>query len=141
MIELTEEERINREFWEEKKKRCHSLGCMIALDDYGTGYNSEKLLLSISPDYIKVDIAIVNNIHNSPDRQAIMAYIVNYAHERGKYIVAEGVETAEEARCVISMGVDLLQGFFLAKPAKDPGDISEEAKKVIDEMRKEHYNQ
>ena len=141
VIELTEEERINREFWEEKKKRCHSLGCMIALDDYGTGYNSEKLLLSISPDYIKVDIAIVNNIHNSPDRQAIMAYIVNYAHERGKYIVAEGVETAEEARCVISMGVDLLQGFFLAKPAKDPGDISEEAKKVIDEMRKEHYNQ
>lgn len=136
VMELTESERIEGGNWEEKQKLQRELGGKIALDDYGTGYNSEKTLLAISPDFIKVDIVIVKDIHKNSDKRAIMEYIVNYAHKRGKLIVAEGVETEEEERAVISLGVDYLQGYYLARPKKFPDGISEESRRIILEMQK-----
>lgn len=70
----------------------------VALDDYGSGYNSEKSLLALSPKYIKVDMVIIRDIDTDIDKQQIVANIVKYAHQRGMYIVAEGVETAEELK-------------------------------------------
>ena len=52
-------------------------------------------------------------------------------------IVAEGVENSDELRCVISLGVDLLQGYYLAKPSMPPAAISEEALKIILESEKQ----
>ena len=63
-----------------------------------------------------------------------MVDIVQYAHDRGRQVVAEGIETPEELRCVIDLGVDLLQGYYLAKPAVIPPAIVPEAKLVIDAM-------
>ncbi len=137
VLELTEEERIDKEMWEGKQLHHRKLGGTIAMDDYGTGYNSEKMLLTISPEFIKVDIAIVKDIHLSSDKQAIVSYIVNYAHERGKFIIAEGVESADETRMVISLGVDYLQGYYFAKPQIVPEGISREAVGVILEMQRE----
>ena len=137
VLELTEEERIDKEMWEGKQLHHRKLGGTIAMDDYGTGYNSEKMLLNISPEYIKVDIAIVKDIHLSADKQAMVSYIVNYAHERGKFIIAEGVECAEETRMVIRLGVDYLQGYYFAKPQIVPDGVSAEAVEVIREMRRE----
>lgn len=131
VVELTEEERIDKTVWEKKRSGHRALGGMIALDDYGTGYNSEKMLLTVSPDFIKVDIAIVNNIHQNSDKRAIVEYIVNYAHERGKYIIAEGVETEEETQEVIRLGVDYLQGYYVGKPALIPEGVLPEALKII----------
>lgn len=133
VVELTEEERIDRRVWEKKRTGHRALGGMIALDDYGTGYNSEKMLITVSPDFIKVDIAIVNNIHQSADKRAIVEYIVNYAHERGKYIIAEGVETEEETREVIRLGADYLQGYYLGKPSFVPQGVRPEALRVLRE--------
>lgn len=134
VLELTEEERVDKNVWEEKKSMHKMMGGKIALDDYGTGYNSEKMLLNVSPDFIKVDIEIVKDIQNSTDKQAIVEYIVNYAHVRGKYIIAEGVETAEETEAVIKLGVDFLQGYYVARPAIIPEKVSEQAKKTINKV-------
>lgn len=134
VLELTEEERVDKNVWEEKKSMHKMMGGKIALDDYGTGYNSEKMLLNVSPDFIKVDIEIVKDIQNSADKQTIVEYIVNYAHGRGKYIIAEGVETAEETKAVIRLGVDYLQGYFVAKPSVIPEKVSEQAERTIEEM-------
>ena len=57
--------------------------------------------------------------------------IVEYAHGRGMKIVAEGIETEAELRKVIELGVDLLQGYFLAKPAASPSEIAPQALSVI----------
>lgn len=131
VMELTEEEKIEHRAWEEKQSILRRFGGRVALDDYGTGYNSEKMLLSISPDFIKVDIAIVKDIHRSADKRAIVSYIVNYAHERDKYIIAEGVETQEELHTVIELGADYIQGFFLARPQLLPEGIPEDKKRII----------
>lgn len=135
VMELTEEEHLDQQAWDEKQRIIKGMGGRIALDDYGTGYNGEKMLLSISPDFIKVDIEIVRGIHRSTDKQAVVEYIVNFAHERGKYIIAEGVEEPEEAQTVIQLGVDYLQGYFLARPQEIPEGIPEEKKQMIQGLR------
>lgn len=137
VMELTEDEQIDSMIWEEKQKQHCRMGGRIALDDYGTGYNSEKTLLSISPDFIKVDIAIVHDIHKNQDKRTIMEYIVNYAHERGKYIIAEGVEVREEVETILKLGADYMQGFFFARPQRIPSGVSQESLQLLEELGKE----
>lgn len=137
VMELTEEEQMQQEVWEEKKKRLAESKIRIALDDYGTGYNSENILLNVSPDYIKVDIAIVKGIDANPDKQDIVEYIVNYAHQRGKYVIAEGIETEEEVVCLIRLGADYLQGFYIARPDFPAPDVNVQAVGVIHRINKE----
>ena len=135
VLEITEQESLNKEALEKKTMRGF-LGA-IALDDYGSGYNSEKSLLAISPQYIKVDMEIIRDIDRDPDKQQIVSNIVNYAHQRGMYIVAEGIETSAELEKVLELGVDLLQGYYLARPAAVPEEISSEAIMIIKNRSRE----
>lgn len=135
VLEITEQESLNQDALE-RKNMSGFLGA-IALDDYGSGYNSEKSLLAISPQYIKVDMAIIRDIDTDPDKQQIVVNIVNYAHQRGMYIVAEGIETSAELEKVLELGVDLLQGYYLARPAAVPGEINSEAIKIIKNRSRE----
>ena len=134
VLEVTEEENIDGTIWEAKRECLERLGWRTALDDYGTGYNNEKMLLLINPDFIKVDLEIVRSIDSDPDKQAIFRNIVGYAHERGKFIIAEGIETKEELETVICLGADYLQGFFLANPERYPKPVPEEKRRLIQEL-------
>ena len=135
VIEITEEEAIDYEALE-RKRNAPGFSGMFALDDYGSGYSNENSLLELAPQFIKVDIAIIRGIDTSPDKQQILQNVVAYAHPRGMKIVAEGVETAAELRTVIELGTDLLQGYFLARPAIVPGDIAPEAAAIIRELQR-----
>ena len=133
VIEITEEEAIDRVSLEKKRNAPGTSG-MFALDDYGSGYSNENSLLELAPQFVKVDITIIRGIDTSPDKQQILRNVVAYAHPRSMKIVAEGVETAAELRTVIELGADLLQGYFLARPAIVPEDIAPEAAAVIQEL-------
>ena len=135
VIEITEEEAIDHEALEKKRSAPGASG-MFALDDYGSGYSNENTLLQLAPRFIKVDIAIIRGIDTSPDKQQILQNVVAYAHPRSMKIVAEGVETAAELRTVIELGADLLQGYFLARPAIVPGAIAPEAAAIIGELQR-----
>ena len=130
VIEITEEEEIDREALERKRRALGDQGA-LALDDWGSGYSNSNSLLELSPDYIKVDITIICDIDTDADKQQLVKDIVEYAHGRGMKIVAEGIETEAELRKVIELGVDLLQGYFLAKPAASPSEIAPQALRVI----------
>ena len=131
VIEITEEEAIDREAMEAKRRAPSSSG-MFALDDYGSGYSNEGSLLELSPRFIKVDLTIIRGIDTDPDKQQIVQNIVAYAHPRSMQIIAEGVETAEELKKVLELGVDGLQGYFLAKPANIPTRITPVARQIIE---------
>ena len=135
VIEITEEEEIDYEALE-RKRNAPGFSGMFALDDYGSGYSNENTLLQLAPRFIKVDIAIIRGIDTSPDKQQILRNVVAYAHPRSMKIVAEGVETAAELRTVIELGVDALQGYFLARPAIVPGAIASEAAAIIGELQR-----
>ncbi len=130
VAEITEEESIDLEALESKRRALDFSG-MFALDDYGSGYNSEKNLLELNPKFVKVDMAFIRGIDTSVDRRQLVASLVAYAHEREMYVVAEGIETASELLTVLELGVDLLQGFFLAQPAPAPEPISPAALEII----------
>ena len=130
VIEITEEESIDYHALETKRNAPGFLGA-FALDDYGSGYSNEKSLLDLAPKYIKVDLSIIRDIDTDPDKQQIVENIVAYAHKRDMKIVAEGLETPEEIQKVLELEVDLLQGFYLARPEPVPGNINEDALKII----------
>ena len=136
VVEITEEESIDHEALE-RKRNAPGFSGMFALDDYGSGYSNENTLLELAPRFIKVDIAIIRGIDTSPDKQQILRNVVAYAHSRSMKIVAEGVETAAELRTVTELGADLLQGYFLARPAIVPEDIAPEAAVIIRELQRQ----
>lgn len=133
VIEITEEEVLDPKALRIKQTIRGSSGA-FALDDYGSGYSNERSLLELSPNYIKIDLSIIRSIDTDANKRQIVSNTVSYAHQRGMKVVAEGLETADEVRTVLSLGVDLLQGFFLAMPQVEPGSASEESLAVIAEV-------
>ena len=133
VIEITEEESLDYHALQHKKNATAFNG-VFALDDYGSGYSNEKSLLDLAPSYIKVDLSIIRDIDTDPDKQQIVENIVAYAHKRDMKIVAEGLETPEEINKVLELGVDLLQGFYIAKPHPIPTGINPLALKTISQF-------
>lgn len=107
VIEITEEECLDPKALRIKQTIRGSSGA-FALDDYGSGYSNERSLLELSPNYIKIDLSIIRSIDTDANKRQIVSNTVSYAHQRGMKVVAEGLETADEVRTVLSLGVDLL---------------------------------
>jgi EAL domain-containing protein (putative c-di-GMP-specific phosphodiesterase class I) len=89
-------------------------GTSIAIDDVGAGYAGLSLLLRLRPDEIKIDRLIVSGVHLDPARQALVAGLVRFALATGAVLIAEGIEHAEELRCLRSLGVEYGQGWLFA---------------------------
>ena len=132
VVEITEEEEMNEQALE-RKRNVPGAPAVFALDDYGSGYSNGSSLLTIAPRYVKVDIAIIRGIDADPDKQQFLKALIEYARPRGVQVLAEGVETMDDLRRVLEMGVDLLQGYGLARPAAEPVAIREKAARVIEE--------
>ncbi len=92
-------------------------GILIAIDDVGTGYSSLQAISEVQPDFIKVDISLVKNIHQSLIKQELVRSLLRVAARIGAKVVAEGIETEEECRTVRSCGVRYGQGYYFARPA------------------------
>lgn len=116
VVEITEGEEVNRVISSVKKEKVKNWGGLLALDDYGMGYNNEGVLVDIAPDVVKVDISLIRRIDSDRDRLQLLRNLVGYAKSRHITVLAEGVESAEELDTLISCGVDYLQGFYLARP-------------------------
>jgi len=134
VIELTEEEKQGENCTRIKQKVAARWGAQVALDDFGTGYNSDVALLSVRPDFVKIDISIVRNIDTDINRQKILQNLVSYSHSRGIRVIAEGVETINELRTVIQNNVDYVQGYYTARPApicqQIPPAVQEEIRQI-----------
>lgn len=116
VVELTEQTEISDEELSEVKESLLRLGAATAVDDYGTGYSNIVNLLRYMPDYVKIDRSLISDIQNSPQKQHFVRDIIGFSHDNGIMALAEGVETHDELKTVIKLGVDLIQGFYTAKP-------------------------
>lgn len=96
-----------------------SEGFKVALDDVGTGYATLELLVTLSPDIIKIDRAIIREIDRSQLNQSVFKALIQIAKDMGIKALAEGIEREEELNYVRD-SVDLLQGFYFARPSPDP---------------------
>lgn len=131
VVELTEQEKQKDSFVKIKQEWALQWNVQIALDDFGSGYNGEAMLLSIKPHFVKIDMSIVRDIDIDKNRQEILKNLLSYAKEREIKVIAEGVETRTEMEALINYGVDYLQGFYIGMPNPVPQKIDQH---ILDEM-------
>lgn len=95
------------------------LNCNIAVDDYGSGYSNDMKVLNNNPNFIKIDMSLITSIDTDSKKQLLVSNLIKFGKKYNIKILAEGVETKEELSKVIELGVDLIQGFYTARPSKD----------------------
>lgn len=117
VVEITEQTELDAAGIEILRKRSTEDGFEVAIDDFGTGYSNTASLLRYLPNYVKIDRALVENVDNDSKKKHFMNNIVEFAHDNGFLALAEGVETVAELSSCIKMGVDLIQGYYTARPA------------------------
>lgn len=115
----------------------------LAIDDYGSGCSNTNSLLRYMPQIVKLDRLLITGIDRNAKKQFFVNSIISFARENDMLILAEGVETENELKTVIRLGVDMIQGFFTAKPSFEILDaIDKDIKKIIvDENVKVSGNQ
>ncbi len=135
VVEITEEEHIKSDILKKKNDIITNWNALLALDDYGSGYNGDVTMLEINPSIVKIDRLMITNIENDINRQSILHKLLFYAKERKIIVLAEGVETKSQMEYLIKSGVDLLQGFYISKPISEPifnnDKIKDEIKEII----------
>ncbi|PJI98832.1 EAL domain-containing protein (putative c-di-GMP-specific phosphodiesterase class I) [Acidovorax sp. 69] len=124
-IEITESVMIDgQESLRATLHRIRSQGVKIALDDFGTGYSSLSYLKRFPIDYVKIDRSFVRDITTDPADAAICSTIISMAHNLGMQVIAEGVETAEQAQFLRERRCDQLQGYLIGKP-KNASEVAQ----------------
>jgi len=96
--------------------RLRGQGVKISIDDFGTGYSSLSYLKRLPADVIKVDKSFVKGLGAGAEDTAIVRMIIELGHTLGREVIAEGVESEEQAELLREMGCDMAQGFHFAKP-------------------------
>lgn len=104
------------------------LGCLLAVDDFGAGHSNFDRLCRLEPEIVKLDRSMISAATQNPKMRRMLPRMVSLIHEMGSLVLAEGVESHHEAMQAMDAGVDLVQGFYFARPLQglaDPGVIGE----------------
>ena len=113
----------NVEYLSKQMAALHERGLRISMDDFGSGYSSLNMLCDLSVDELKFDRNFLNREADSEKQKIVVEHVVSAAKKLGIDTVAEGIETQEDLDFVLSMNVDLGQGYFYSKPM-DAGSFS-----------------
>ncbi len=92
------------------------LGIAFALDDFGAGYTAFRYLRDFYFDILKIDQDFINGVHDSADNQVLVEALISIGRHFDMFTIAEGVETAEDAEFLASVGIDCIQGFYYGPP-------------------------
>ncbi|MFO7857859.1 MAG: EAL domain-containing protein [Ectothiorhodospiraceae bacterium] len=100
-------------------------GFRVALDDLGAGYGSLDLMQKLRPDFVKLDRELVDGVSNDEYLASITSRLIDMARSLGVKVIAEGIETRADWAWLQGHSVDLVQGFYFARPAATPPRIKE----------------
>jgi EAL domain-containing protein (putative c-di-GMP-specific phosphodiesterase class I) len=115
-IEILESQFENLDRLKWLARSLHQCGFLLVLDDVGAGHSNLDRIPIIRPDVLKIDGSLIRQIDRDYHRQETVKSLTHLARRIGALVVAEGVETEVEALTAMELGVDLLQGFYLARP-------------------------
>ena len=116
-LEITERSVIdNLNLYREAMQEFTDLGFTFAIDDLGAGYSGLETVATLKPAYLKIDIALVRDVHQKKVSQQVVKAILEMGDGIGAMVIAEGVETREEADTLGEIGVRWVQGYLFARP-------------------------
>ncbi len=115
-LEITESLTLDYQQVRALIERCHELGIRVSLDDFGTGFSNLGHLHELAFDTVKLDQAFTRQMMTSERCFELVRGIINMIHSIGATVIAEGVETREQALRLQELGVEFLQGWFIGKP-------------------------
>ena len=105
---------------EAKMGDLRKLGFRLAMDDVGSGYSGLKSIAEIRPDYLKIDMSLVRDLHLHSIKRELISTIRRFSDSTGIIIVAEGVEAEAEVASLSEVGVRCAQGYLFAEPDSPP---------------------
>jgi diguanylate cyclase (GGDEF)-like protein len=101
-----------------------SQGFLVAVDDVGTGYSGLWTIAQIRPDFIKIDMSLVQGLDRDPVKRSLMETFVTFADKIGSKIIAEGIETETVFSALLSLDVHFGQGFYFSRPKLPKPQVS-----------------
>lgn len=117
MFEFTEGERVkDNQHIKQIVEHYREIGFKTAIDDFGAGYSGLKLLADFQTDIVKVDMDLIRDIDRDRARQVILKNCLRMLEELNIECLVEGVESGDEMLCLQDLGVDLMQGYYFARP-------------------------
>lgn len=135
VIEITEQENHNAINMNQKLEFLKTNGIQVAVDDFGNGFSNELRILKLNPNYVKIDMDLIQGIHYDIDKYTIVSNLVKFCHNKNIKLIAEGVEESMDLKIVVELGIDFVQGYYIAKPSFSYGDIPLEIKEEIKSYR------
>ena len=107
-------------------------GMITAIDDFGAGHSGLNMLADFRPDVLKIDMALTRSIHTDEVRTKIVGAIVGLCRSLHISVIAEGIETVQEAAALRALGINLFQGYLFARPVIE--QLPRVPRAVLDEV-------
>jgi EAL domain-containing protein (putative c-di-GMP-specific phosphodiesterase class I) len=132
VLEINENAVADLPTWKSWREQLKAMGMLIAYDDFGMGQSRVIELTELPPDFIKLDMQLVRNLHLVKARQDFIQALTQVSGKLGVKVIAEGIEFPKEAQICRKMGCDFGQGFLFAPPQGPPSRIPHFGEQVPD---------
>ena len=131
IMEITETQFDDRDALSEIVQTFKRRGYRVAIDDFGARHSNFDRLWALTPDIVKIDRELLLQADNHARVRQILPKVVDIIHDLDAFVVCEGIETRQQHALAVDSGVDLVQGYFFARPARDMALANQCQKLVI----------
>ncbi len=115
------------------------LGCLIAIDDFGSGHSNIDRVLQLEPEIVKLDRSMLD--YTTAKGRRVLRNLVSLLHEAGCLVVLEGIETEEQCLLAYEVDVDIVQGYYFSVPVAEPvRQLPSELFQQLDRSRQQHQD-
>lgn len=116
VLEISEHDAIeNLEIFREAIRYYSDIGFAVAIDDIGSGYSSLEAVMELKPNFLKLDISLIRGIHQNTLKQELVRGLISLSNQMQSQVVAEGIESHEELKMLLKLGIPFGQGYLIAK--------------------------
>ncbi|MBU2514089.1 EAL domain-containing protein [bacterium] len=139
VVEIVEHEESELDQLKETVNYFRDLGCLIAIDDFGSGYSNFERVWSLKPDIIKLDQSMIQQASTIAEIRNLLPGIVSLLHQSGALVLIEGVENRDQAMISLESDADFAQGFFFCRPIANKDQVPDN-KNIFDHLFKRYVD-